>query len=243
MILEVLIYLFKNSFNCMALNLAIKWGNLIFVKFLIEKCGANVNNAGAEDRSPLHKAASGGNIEIVKYLHQNGADLEAKTKLEIGGKIFFDKTPLHLAVNGGHIEVVKYLHQNGADLNAAANFDKITPLHLAVALEHIEIVKYLHQNGADPEAESIFFTTPVSMAIKRGHVEVVKYFHQNGHLLIPLHTAAYWKQLNVVKYLIHQAGFDVNTATAHDGRTALHYVLKMLFNFCIPEIRQDILKW
>ena len=83
----------SNFFICRALNKSVKWGNLKFVKFLIEKCGANVNKTGAEDKSsPLHKAIQGENLEVVKYLHQNGADLEATAFQD-------DMTPLHLAAH------------------------------------------------------------------------------------------------------------------------------------------------
>ena len=51
----------------------------------------------------LHKAASDGDLDLVKYLHQNGANLTAKNNQ--------GSTPILLAAINDHFLVVKYLHK------------------------------------------------------------------------------------------------------------------------------------
>src|SRR4030042_1933252 len=75
-----------------------------------------------------------GNLKMVKYLHQNGADITANNNAAI-----------RWASRNGHLEVVKYLHQNGGDITA----DNNCAIRWASRNGHLEVVKYLHQNGCD----------------------------------------------------------------------------------------------
>ena len=65
------------------------------------------------DKTPLHEAANEGHDELVWFLVENGARIEATSNK----KRF---TPLHLASQFGHVSVVEYLVQNGADVSAQA---------------------------------------------------------------------------------------------------------------------------
>ena len=47
---------------------------------------------------------------MVKYLVEQGADMEAKGE--------FDRIPLHIACDNGNLNVVKYLVKQGADVKA-----------------------------------------------------------------------------------------------------------------------------
>ena len=47
------------------------------VRFLIEECGADVNARDANASTPLHHAASRGDIEMIFYLIDHGADITA----------------------------------------------------------------------------------------------------------------------------------------------------------------------
>src|SRR4030042_1351671 len=75
-----------------------------------------------------------GNLKMVKYLHQNGANITANNNYVI------------LRASGnGHLKMVKYLHQNGGDITDINNY----AIQVASSNGHLEVVKYLHQNGAD----------------------------------------------------------------------------------------------
>ena len=56
------------------------------------------------------KAAEWGQLEVVKYLIDNGADMEAKNN--------FGATALLYAASNEHLEVCQYLIEQGADLDA-----------------------------------------------------------------------------------------------------------------------------
>ena len=47
------------------------------VRFLVEECGADVNARDANASAPLHHAASRGDIEMIFYLSDHGADVTA----------------------------------------------------------------------------------------------------------------------------------------------------------------------
>ena len=61
----------------------------------------------------IHVAAQEGHLNIVEYLVNQKADINAKDK---------DKwTPLHCAAEKGHLSVVEYLVNQKADINAKNN--------------------------------------------------------------------------------------------------------------------------
>ena len=76
----------------------------------------------------LIEASSGGHLDIVKYLVENGADIHAENDYA-----------LIWASNYGHLEVVKYLVENGANIHA----ENDEALRTARWNEDLEVVKYL----------------------------------------------------------------------------------------------------
>ena len=48
---------------------------LTSVKYLVEEHGADVNQRDADGYTPLHNAASRGDVEMIRYLVENGADV------------------------------------------------------------------------------------------------------------------------------------------------------------------------
>jgi hypothetical protein len=118
----------------------------------------------------LLEASEKGDVEKVKKLLKEGADLNAKN--------WFGWTPLHLAAYNGHIEVVKLLIEKGANVNARNNGD--TPLHLAAENGHIEVVKLLIEKGANVNAKGSSGWTPLHEAANDGHIEVVRLLLEHG---------------------------------------------------------------
>ena len=64
--------------------------------------------------TPLHLAVGSGNLDMVKFLVEKGADINAK-RADQG-------TPLHWACSAGFTECVMYLIEHGASINAADRF-------------------------------------------------------------------------------------------------------------------------
>merc|ERR1711920_752538 len=67
--------------------------------------------------TPLARASHNGHFQTVKYLVEQGAEVDS---VDIG-----DNTGLHWAAMRGHVEVVKYLLDNGADKTIQNKQEKI----------------------------------------------------------------------------------------------------------------------
>ncbi|MFA6066584.1 MAG: ankyrin repeat domain-containing protein [Candidatus Babeliaceae bacterium] len=152
---------------------ALNSNNLPLVKELVTKFGINAKDDS--DRTLLHLAAAVGNIEIIKYLILQGADIKAKDILsrtpydfaiinkhpEIA-KYLNGGTPLHWAVSEGKLEEVKKLvdQNKNKKLIDIVNNNGETALHIAAKQGNIEMAKYLVLHGADTTAKDRFGSTP-----------------------------------------------------------------------------------
>ena len=88
-----------------ALMMAAIFGLIPEVKYLVENKAAIFNQSGW---TPLHYAATTGQTEIVAYLIEQGAQVNALSES--------NTTPLMMAVRSGNIETVSVLLKNSADL-------------------------------------------------------------------------------------------------------------------------------
>nr|WP_311529007.1 ankyrin repeat domain-containing protein [uncultured Ralstonia sp.] len=89
-----------------ALMMAAYQGLLPIVKLLVETYDVEVNKTGW---TALHYAATNGYDDIVKYLLDHAAYVDAESPNA--------STPLMMAAMGGHITTVKLLLDEGADMN------------------------------------------------------------------------------------------------------------------------------
>ena len=127
------------------------------------------------DNNPLIFAVINGDIEGLKMIINQGAEIDSKDD-------FFGKTPLHYAIenvdkpiddraeakNAIMTEIVRMLLDIGARVDAKTRFGK-TPLHCATANESntmTKIVNMLLDNGAGIDAISRNGETPLHCAIK-----------------------------------------------------------------------------
>ncbi len=127
-------------------------GILAELKELITKdVDVNIKESGYPGRTLLQcAAAESGNIDIVKVLIQNGADVNAVDENK--------QSALHHAAEYGDVELAKVLLENGADVNAIDG-DENTALHIAAIFDDddcVDVTKVLIQNGADVNAVNNF---------------------------------------------------------------------------------------
>lgn len=112
--------------------------SVIFVLFV------SMAMTGCASTDPFFNAAYSGDIDAVKTLIEQGADVNVR--VGVSGLM-----PLNYAAGRGHINVVALLIEKGADLNARDGSGH-TPLEFAAILGHANITKLLIDKGADIDA-------------------------------------------------------------------------------------------
>lgn len=134
---------------------AAKKGCLARVTRLVTPENINCRDAQGRNSTPLHLAAGYNNFEVVEYLLENGADVNAQDK---GGLI-----PLHNASSYGHLDIAALLIKHNTVVNA---IDKwcFTPLHEAAQKGRTQLCALLLAHGADPYMKNQELNTPIELA-------------------------------------------------------------------------------
>ncbi|AQN68743.1 ankyrin repeat protein [Saudi moumouvirus] len=128
-----------------------------FGNYELVKCLMHFEIDPEDGECVLKCASSSGELEVVKYLVENGIDIHAD-----------NDSALALASDRGHLEVVKYLVESGANIHA----DKDYALRWASRCGYLDVVQYLVENGANINAKNDY---SLRWASENGHLEVVKY--------------------------------------------------------------------
>ncbi len=151
---------------------------------MLQDTGVQIGEVESK-KEKLQTAIADGDIDEVKKLIEEGADINAKD--EIG------RAPLHFVKNKA---VAELLIAKGADVNARTK-DGSTLLHTMAWNGNKEIVGLLLENGADVNAKHNKGHTPLHFAVRTGKKEVVELLLTNGALVnandewgyTPLHWA------------------------------------------------------
>ena len=133
---------------------AVRIGNAASVTNILRN-GFNGHLRDREGWTPLHRAAERGNLEILKKLLKEGADLHATN--EINGN-----NALMIASEEGHTEIIQELLKRGADVNAK-NDDKKTALYLASNNGKRDAAAELLEGGATIDHDPTTITTCLSI--------------------------------------------------------------------------------
>jgi len=147
-------------------------GDLAAVKRAISK-GTKVDKKDIAGQTALMYAAETGNLEIVKYLVEQGANINAVSGRKGRG------TPLIYAAAANKVEIVEYLLKNGGDINATTPYQNETALIWAVASGHEKIVKLLLENGADKNITNRGGENVIDIAKKLDKVYMVELLSGN----------------------------------------------------------------
>jgi ankyrin repeat protein/preprotein translocase subunit SecA len=134
------------------------------LNYLAGKGAQYINERDSKGNTALHYATNLNKPDIVQWLLDHGADIEA-----IDADHY---TPLHLAAVEGYVAIVKILLEHGADIKARERREWATPLHMAGLLGHQAAVQLLLDHGADATAQSKTGRIPLYFAVENGHSEV-----------------------------------------------------------------------
>ncbi|MFT4060390.1 MAG: ankyrin repeat domain-containing protein [Legionella sp.] len=172
---------------------AVSQGNLLKVQLCLNK-GANIDYYKFS-KSSLYVAAEGGYYDIVKFLIEKGAKINAKS-------IEGDISALSIATKRGHLEIVRCLVESGADI-ADIDDNGFTPLQVAAYEGNIGIVDYLINHGACINEKDQLGNTPLLLAISNNKLEMVKYLVKYKADLSKnlVEIAKQHGHLNIVEYL------------------------------------------
>uniref|UniRef100_A0A8C2M5I4 Protein phosphatase 1 regulatory subunit 12C n=1 Tax=Cricetulus griseus TaxID=10029 RepID=A0A8C2M5I4_CRIGR len=197
--------------------------------------GAVLDSTNADGISALHQACIDENLEVVRFLVEQGATVNQADNE--------GWTPLHVAASCGYLDIARYLLSHGANI-AAVNSDGDLSLDLAEsdamegllkaeiarrgvdveAAKRAEEELLLHDTrcwlngGAMPEARHPRTgASALHVAAAKGYIEVMRLLLQAGYDTelrdgdgwTPLHAAAHWGVEDACRLLAeHGGGMD-----------------------------------
>ena len=163
--------------------------------------GINVNYQNSDGWSPLLVAACKGHANIIRLLHQAGAELGLRTK--------FGLTPLHWAAYRGRRECVMLLLLLGADIDTLYP-NKWTALHWASAKGRKDLVKFLIECGAGTELKDKKGHTPIDVSDE--HNKDIKRLFDKFRK-----QEGYTKKSQLLKNAMDKENWEVATILALNG--------------------------
>ncbi|XP_004586220.2 ankyrin repeat family A protein 2 isoform X1 [Ochotona princeps] len=162
--------------NSLSVHQLAAQGEMLYLATRIEQENV-INHTDEEGFTPLMWAAAHGQIAVVEFLLQNGAD----PQLLGHGR----ESALSLACSKGYTDIVKMLLDCGVDVNEY-DWNGGTPLLYAVHGNHVKCVKMLLENGADPTIETDSGYNSMDLAVALGYRSVQQVIE--AHLLKLLHS-------------------------------------------------------
>lgn len=203
-------------------------GQLDVTRLLVEM-GATIDVQTKGGMTPLLSAASRpDNLEVVKYLVSQGADVN---------KVVGNRVALELASGNNDLAMARFLVEQGAIVNPKV---RTAPILTAAWRGDVQLVKYLIDQGADVNVRATpkkRVERPLNLAFYGQNPEVAKLLIDRGadlharsprgsHGTPPMVFAAYFENQNTsVAQLLLDKGVDPNTE-ANDGLTALTWARK-----------------
>ncbi|XP_071084414.1 ankyrin repeat domain-containing protein 50-like isoform X2 [Haliotis cracherodii] len=198
-------------------------GNMAAVRRILSQGQSDIDDEGGLfGRTPVMTAAFDGQVDVVKILVSEGADVSLVDK--VGDNI------LHFACRGGDVETVKcVLSLHVADINSRGRRSR-TPVIAAAWWEHRDVVEHLVSEGADVSLVDEDGNNILHYACWGGDVETVKFVlslhvadinSRGGGSRTPVMAAAWWEHRDVVEHLVSE-GADVSLVD-EDGNNILHY--------------------
>lgn len=177
-----------------------------------------------KDETPMHTAASFGNIDVIKMVISKLNDGLSSIETYLISKNKEGKTCFHIACEKGFFNIVEYFLR---DLKIYYFMDQTdshynTPLILAAVNGNLSIVEILLEYGADLNAKNRQGSTALELSCRKGFFEISKvlisrysFLQPGGHnetgvgvAEYPLHIACFEGAYEVVELLLSK-GADI----------------------------------
>ena len=173
--------------------------------------------------TPLHDAAAGGQVKMIKELIRKGASVDVRRK--------DGWTPLHAAASGNQLQAVIELcsHCKGPPVMAVCG-DKGTPLHQAVQNGNKELLSTLLDKGCPIDVVDSKGRNLLHWAATHGQMKMLQFLINRGVGVgaadksgcTPLHAAAASGHEEVLLELVGIGGKEAMRVVAGSRGTPLH---------------------
>ncbi len=124
-----------------------------------------------ELNAQLIEAAKAGNIEDVKRLLEQGAEVDAQD--------YYRETAMMWAARKGHLKIIEFLVGKGADVNARNNYGW-TAIMNAAWRGRVDVVEFLANKGVDVNVKNYNGETALMKAAFWGNSDNVRLLAEHG---------------------------------------------------------------
>jgi len=167
-------------------------------KILTDHPLLHINYAYANGETAVHAAASGGHLEVIKFINNKGAILNVATQK--------GDTAMHYACKHGYIPLIAFLTEQKLDLNRKNELGE-TPLHVATRQGHVQVVEYLRLYGAEVNVQNNKGCTALHIACQKRNAPIAHILLHLGCRMdlvdqmdeMPIHDACREGMLSVVQ--------------------------------------------
>lgn len=180
---------------------AIKEGKLETLQKLVEN-NADILKAHTPVGTVLHLAAESNQLEIVKWLLENGMNIDEESPT-------YQDTAITLAALNGHYEMVNYLLQQGATVNFETPHADKDVLFAAIFSGNKEVVQLLIDHGVDTTIRYFERKDAEMMAKEQNQMEILKLIQEYNATLPANHIP---RKISI-----------------HDNETSAHTAIRMAF--------------
>ncbi len=211
------IFLIEHGADCTNINLVeiVRDKKFKLAKILIKDC-LTANSADISGVTVAMSAAETGNLEMLEYLVDLGANVEDEDKM--------GNTLMMFAAKGGNVDVIKFLEKKNINIHKP-NVTGDTPFIQAAIYEKTDALIYLAAHGADINHQNEDGDTALILAATEGDEEVVETLIslgvditiKNDEGATAYLAAAFNQEKEVIEYF-HEAGLIQYNSEGHQKK-------------------------